>query len=527
MRLIYFSILFICFQLQGQDWVQVNSLPNSFNETHHSFGFALDDIGYIVTGGSESGMRDDFYQYNPVTDTWTELPPFPGGARGFAIGDIWDGKAYFGFGDNGSSLLDDLWVFDPADMSWTELASCPCAARTHPAMIAHNGKVFVGMGGSASGNLDDWWQYDIALDTWSQKDDLPSVPRHHPYQFGIGDYVYTGFGHGEGIFNDWYRYHIDNETWQEVASLPAEGRVAGTQFSYNGMGFVLSGDGDDHYSMETGEFWAYNPTTDSWEELAPHPGTSRWAPASFIIDGEVYVINGDTFLDPGYEYVTEVYKFDIRSVTDQDQDGFSMADDCEDTNPNINPGQAEVPYNGIDDDCNPETLDDDLDQDGFFMFVDCHDTNPNINPGQTEIPYNGIDDDCNPETLEDDLDQDGFLAADDCHDTNPNINPDAEEIPDNGIDEDCDDMDLVTSIHELANTTINIYPNPTIDIINIDVSGNLQYKATLFDLQGRLIMSRTNQSAIQIESLAQGTYLLEIEDLNTHQKIVERIVKGG
>ena len=28
-----------------------------------------------------------------------------------------------------------------------------------------------------------------------------------------------------------------------------------------------------------------------------------------------------------------------------------------------------------------------------------------------ELPYNGLDDDCDPATLDDDLDQDGFLLS--------------------------------------------------------------------------------------------------------------------
>jgi N-acetylneuraminic acid mutarotase len=396
MKLVY--ILFLCmyFQVQAQDWVQVTSLPNAFNETHHSFAFSFDDMGYIVAGNSDSGMRDDFYQYDPVNDSWTELTPFPGAARGFAIGDTWDGKAYFGFGYDGTSLLNDLWVFDSSNMSWTELASCPCAARTHPAMIAHNGKVFVGLGGGGGslGNLKDWWEYDIASNTWSQKDDLPSLRRHHPYQFGIGDYVYTGFGHGNGIFNDWFRYDIAGETWTQVATLPAEGRVAGTQFSYDGLGYVLSGDGDDHGSMNTGEFWAYDPVTDTWDELPSHPEGSRWAPASFIINGEVYIINGTSFS----QYVTQIYKFDL--------------------------------------------------------------------------------------------------------------NP-------------------VLSTHELTNSSIRIYPNPAIDIINIDLPKNLNYQANLHDLNGRLISSMTNKSAIDIQNVPQGTYLIEIKDLDSGQKVIEKIIKGN
>ena len=293
----------------GQGWVQVASLPRAFSETHHSFAFSFGGLGYIVGGNSSTGVRDDFYQYDPVQNVWTELESFPGVARGFAIGDTWDGKAYYGFGRGGGSFLNDLWVFDPADLSWTELASCPCPGRAHPALVAQNGKILMGMGNDSGGNKNDWWEYDIASNTWAQRDDLPSVPRHHPYQFGIDDAVYTGFGHGNGIFNTWYRYDIDEETWSQVASLPAEGRVAGTQFSYDGIGYVLSGDGEDHRSMDTGEFWAYDPVADAWSELPPHPWGSRWAPASFIIDGEVYLINGMSFR----QYVSEIYKYDLRS----------------------------------------------------------------------------------------------------------------------------------------------------------------------------------------------------------------------
>ena len=41
------------------------------------------------------------------------------------------------------------------------------------------------------------------------------------------------------------------------------------------------------------------------------------------------------------------------------------------------------------------------------------------NPGLTEIPYNDIDDDCDPLTLDDDLDMDGFGIEEDCDDSEP------------------------------------------------------------------------------------------------------------
>lgn len=293
-----------------ESWIAVSSLPQEFR-THHSFGFSLNGKGYLVTG--DSGIpRKDFYEYNPASDQWARLDDYPGPPRSYGIGDVWEDKAYLGFGrDHDGNYLNDLWVFSPANMEWNQLASCPCEARSHPAMVVSSGKIYVGLGNGVV-NLKDWWEYDISLNTWEQKADLPGEPRHHPYQFAIDDQVYTGLGHGASIYNSWYRYTPVTGQWQQVASLPDQGRVAGTQFSFGGKGYVLSGDGANHSSMERGEFWSYDPVTNSWEQLPPHPGRSRWAPASFIIDGEVYLINGTILENNALNFQSEVYKFDLK-----------------------------------------------------------------------------------------------------------------------------------------------------------------------------------------------------------------------
>ena len=309
--------------LAQSEWDTIAPLPNNL-VTDHSFGFALEGKGYFMAGADEFSYLDVFYQYDPETDVWSELNDFPGGNRGFGIGDTWNGKAYFGFGF-GNGYNRDLWEFDPQTGEWRELASCPCQARIHPAFIAHNDKIFVGLGGSSNGNLKDWWEYDMATDSWSQKPSFPAANRHHPFQFGLGDYIYTGFGHGNNfISNEWYRYDPATEEWTQVATLPSEGRVAGTQFSYNGKGYVLSGDGGDHTSMEEGEFWSYDPELDLWEELPPHPGVSRWAPTSFILDGWVYLLGGPTNVNGNLSYTpNNNYRYQLEEITNTSAESIS------------------------------------------------------------------------------------------------------------------------------------------------------------------------------------------------------------
>lgn len=314
-------LLFFTTITNAQVWEERNTTPF---ELDHGFAFSLNGKGYFVTGGVSDGFTttftDAFYSYDVATDSWEQLDDFPGTARGYAVGAVWNGKAYFGFGvDAAFNDLNDLWVFDPQTESWSELTTCDCVGRGHPAFVIMNDKIFVGLGNNFIGNLNDWWVYDINSNNWSEGEDFPSHERHHPYYFAIGDYVYVGMGHGNfmvggfNIYNDLYRYNPQTNVWEEMEGLPGEGRVAGTQFNYSGKGYALSGQGNDHWFMDDGEFWEYDPAGNNWTNLPSHPGVSRWAPGSFIIDQYVYLISGTTtnFIGGNEVYSNEVWRYDL------------------------------------------------------------------------------------------------------------------------------------------------------------------------------------------------------------------------
>ena len=316
----------------AQYWNEVASMPGPGR--HHPVNFVLGGYGYAVTGStSTSGTSDDFYRYDPEQDSWTVLPDFPGVDRSYAYGGASDGLGYLGFGSAGSALA-DLWQYDPSSQQWTQLPSLPASGRQHPAfVITDDAKIFVGMG-NAAGNFRDWWEYDIATQQWTRKADLPGPARHHPYYFNIGRYPYVGFGHGAGIFKDFYRFDPDSNEWTRLADFPGEGRVAGQQFSYNGKGYVLSGQGDDHDYLPTGEFWEYEPAQDTWSPLPAHPGRGRWAPGSFVIGDAVYFMAGET---PA-QLEHDVWKFDLGRVAAGPQPGAGAAGSLT-LAPNPSPGR--------------------------------------------------------------------------------------------------------------------------------------------------------------------------------------------
>lgn len=90
--------------------------------------------------------------------------------------------------------------------------------------------------------------------------------------------------------------------------------------------------------------------------------------------------------------------------------------------------------------------------------------------------------------------------------------------------DDINTSGMPLSTHQLANSTINIFPNPTTELINIDIAGDLNFQASLYDLDGRLIITANNSNLINIQSVPNGFYLLEIIDLETRQKVIEKII---
>ncbi len=88
--------------------------------------FTIGDDIYVVGGVRPGATQPDlelneFLHYDPSTDQWTELNPFPGDPRSGALSFVIGGKAYFGLGSSGVLPLRDFWQYNPVSNEWRKL----------------------------------------------------------------------------------------------------------------------------------------------------------------------------------------------------------------------------------------------------------------------------------------------------------------------------------------------------------------------------------------------------------------------
>ena len=174
---------------------------------------------------------------------------------------------------------------------------------------------------------------------WDKRSVLPTTQRSFAASFVIGDvgYVVGGFNtnnppltdviafvHNEGsrVDNDptrtlgrWVRGLSDYEVETEMKMLPRQQAVG---FSVGGFGYVGSGwvwtriprEGRDDYATSN-DFWQYDPTADSWKEIAPLPGRPRRGAFAFTLSvgGKEYGFVGGGYTDRhGFDYSVNIYE---------------------------------------------------------------------------------------------------------------------------------------------------------------------------------------------------------------------------
>jgi N-acetylneuraminic acid mutarotase len=205
-------------------WTAKTSFPGT--KRGGAVGFSIGSKGYVGTGAtSSSAFTTDFYEYDPTGNSgagsWTSKTAFPGTARGGAVGFSIGTKGYVGLGGTSTSssgLKTDFYQYDPSTNAWTSMTAFTGSARTNAVGFAIGSKGYVGTGGfpnttaSSVTYTNDFYEYDPSANSWTAKLSFPATARYGAVGFSVGSrgYIGTGYTGTNGSFGtkvkDFYEY---------------------------------------------------------------------------------------------------------------------------------------------------------------------------------------------------------------------------------------------------------------------------------------------------------------------------------
>jgi N-acetylneuraminic acid mutarotase len=265
--------------------------------------FSIGNRGYMGLGEDTADFeRNDFWEYDPGTDSWMQKANFPGVGRRDAVGFAIGNKGYAGTGIDApdswvGNNLSDWYEYDPALNVWTLKAPCPSGQAYGGIYFATgfvaNGRGFV-LGGklSASNYSNQLWEYNPTNNTWVQRPNFPGGTRYSMSSFVVNNIAFAGLGTDENILQtDWYQYNPSTMTWSPRAAFPGTGRFAAMGFAIGAKGYIVGGS-DGGYKDE---LWQYDVVSNTWWVKAPYGGGERRSPAGFVIANAAYVGTGKGF----------------------------------------------------------------------------------------------------------------------------------------------------------------------------------------------------------------------------------------
>lgn len=298
--------MLLCWSLlsyaQGDVWKQKRSLGLAAASRSEAVSFSIGGKGYVGTGET-IGQQNDFWEYDPITDVWTQKANVPGGPRSSATGFSTAGKGYIGLGDSLTSLAyyKDFYEYDPAMNVWVRKADFGGGRRSGATGFSIGSKGYVGTGSMSisspfykDSSTNDFWEFDPATNRWTQKANFAGGVRTNSSGFSIGEKGYIGLGRSEifyhGLLDDLWEYDAATDTWVKKANFGGGARYGAAGFTIGNKGYVGTGYGG--LERSSNDFWEYDPATDLWTQKANFGGVPRELAIGFGIGNKGYIGTG-------------------------------------------------------------------------------------------------------------------------------------------------------------------------------------------------------------------------------------------
>lgn len=313
-----------CFLIRAQNsWIQKADIGG--NGRGGAAAFVINGKGYVGTGiAYTEGYSKTFWEYDPIADSWSQKADLPGEGRAFSTAFSIENKGYIGTGLIDDNIYtDDFWEYDAINNMWLQMASLTGGKRAGSFSLSIGGKGYIGGGLKGVSAKDDFWEYDPATDQWTQKADYGGGKVWGAVAFVISDKGYCGTGvDNSGEYrNDFWQYDPLTDSWTQKTDLPAEERVLGIGCAIADLGYLGLGATLDTTIKYLGDFWEYDPSTDSWTKKADYPGEPGDARVAISLEQKGYVGTAGTSANEWWEYTPG---FAVGTAEVETKTGFSV-----------------------------------------------------------------------------------------------------------------------------------------------------------------------------------------------------------
>ncbi len=314
---VYYSPGTLCFFI-GDIWKPGVDFAGPALES--AISFTLLGKAYVGTGRKDDAQEpsiNEFWQYDPNTQNWTPMAPFPGTIRDDAVGfaietPTWQ-RAYVGSGSRNESVsFSDFYEYNPATNTWREVDPLPFGLEDGIA-FSINGKGYFGIAMIGENPVDNFYEYDPTdgpLGKWRSVAPFPGPLRGDAAAFAIDDKGYVTSGENGSPFHDLWAFDPTTGTegeWTEMSALPpATAREDAVGFSVGGKGYLCAGWNRDE-TFFFNDLWEYDPTDGpggNWVQKADFPGTGRLSAVAFVLGQKAYIGSGynGTYFSDFWEY---------------------------------------------------------------------------------------------------------------------------------------------------------------------------------------------------------------------------------
>ncbi len=247
---------------------------------------------------------------HPTPNSWVQKANFGGTGRSGAVGFSIGSKGYIGTGDSETGYKNDFWEYDPSANIWTQKGNFEGSARFGAVGFNIGSKGFIGTGFDTYGLKKDFWEYDPSINVWTPKAPFAGTPRYMATGFSIGSkgYIGTGLDSDLDFKNDFWEYDPSTDIWTKKENFRGTPRLGAVGFSIGSKGYIGTGLGSDlDYKND---FWEYDPSTEVWREKTNFGGTTRNGAVGFSIGSKGYIGTGSV-----YGYLTDFWEYMDNNVT--------------------------------------------------------------------------------------------------------------------------------------------------------------------------------------------------------------------